>query len=82
MINSSKLYTELQEILGPAGTGHWIMPLIYGSYQQKRFSMFGRCVDLIMIARRSRHYAGTRYLKRGINVHGKAANDCEIEQVK
>jgi len=34
-----------------------------------------------MIARRSRHYAGTRYLKRGINVHGKAANDCEIEQV-
>ncbi len=34
-----------------------------------------------MIARRSRHYAGTRYLKRGINVHGKAANDCEVEQV-
>lgn len=57
------------------------MPLIYGSYQQKRFSIFGKCVDLIMIARRSRHYAGTRYLKRGINVHGKAANDCEVEQV-
>lgn len=34
-----------------------------------------------MIARRSRHYAGTRYLKRGINVHGKVANDCEIEQI-
>jgi hypothetical protein len=35
-----------------------------------------------MIARRSRYYAGTRYLKRGINVHGKAANDCEVEQVR
>jgi hypothetical protein len=43
--------------------------------------MFGKCLDVIMIARRSRHYAGTRYLKRGINVHGKAANDCEVEQV-
>lgn len=49
---------------------------------QKRFSIFGKCVDVIMIARRSRHYAGTRYLKRGINVHGKAANDCEVEQVR
>lgn len=36
---------------------------------------------MILIARRSRHYAGTRYLKRGVNVHGKVANDCEIEQV-
>jgi hypothetical protein len=44
--------------------------------------MFGKCLDVIMIARRSRHYAGTRYLKRGINVHGKAANDCEVEQVR
>jgi hypothetical protein len=48
---------------------------------QKRFSLFGKCLDMIMIARRSRYYAGTRYLKRGINVHGKAANDCEVEQV-
>ena len=35
----------------------------------------------MLIARRSRHYAGTRYLKRGISVHGKVANDCETEQV-
>lgn len=38
-------------------------------------------MDLILIARRSRHYAGTRYLKRGINVHGKVANDVEVEQI-
>lgn len=36
---------------------------------------------MTLIARRSRHYAGTRYLKRGVNVHGKVANDCEIEQL-
>lgn len=33
------------------------------------------------MARRSRYYAGTRYLKRGINVHGKVANDVEVEQI-
>lgn len=38
-------------------------------------------MDLILLARRSRHYAGTRYLKRGINVHGKVANDVEVEQI-
>lgn len=49
---------------------------------QKRFSIFGKNIDIILIARRSRHYAGTRYLKRGLNVHGKVANDCEVEQVR
>jgi len=38
-------------------------------------------MDLILMARRSRHYAGTRYLKRGLNVSGKVANDCEVEQI-
>jgi hypothetical protein len=36
---------------------------------------------MMVLARRSRHYAGTRYLKRGISVHGKVANDCEVEQM-
>ena len=44
-------------------------------------SFFGHTIDMFAIARRSRHYAGTRYLKRGTSVHGKVANDCEIEQV-
>ena len=48
---------------------------------QRRFDFFGKIVDMTLIARRSRHYAGTRYLKRGISVHGKVANDCEMEQV-
>lgn len=27
---------ELQEILSPVGRGHWLMPLIHGSFQQVR----------------------------------------------
>lgn len=30
-------------------------------------SVFGRCVYLALIARRSNHFAGTRFLKRGAN---------------
>jgi len=30
-------------------------------------SVFGRNLSLTLIARRSRHFAGTRYLKRGVN---------------
>jgi len=36
---------------------------------------------LTLIARRSRHYAGTRYLKRGVNDEGRVANDVETEQI-
>eukprot|EP00605_Chrysophyceae_sp_TOSAG23-4_P002808 GSChrysophyteH1.ASY1.ANO1.3092.1 assembled CDS len=59
----------------------WVLPIIQGSYCQRKFSIYGRELDMILIARRSRHYAGTRYLKRGISVHGKVANDCETEQI-
>lgn len=52
------------------------------NFFQRRFSILGRTLDMILIARRSRHYAGTRYLKRGVSVHGKVANDCEIEHVE
>lgn len=35
----------------------------------------------VLIARRSRHFAGTRYLKRGVSDQGKVANDVEHEQI-
>lgn len=34
----------------------------------------GTIFNLIVIARRSRHHAGTRYIKRGIDEQGFAAN--------
>ena len=38
-------------------------------------------MNVILIARRSRHFAGTRYLKRGLNEEGRVANFVEIEQI-
>ena len=73
--------SELTECLGEASSAFWVLPVIHGSYQQRRFDLFGKNLDIVLIARRSRHYAGTRYLKRGISVHGKVANDCEMEQI-
>jgi hypothetical protein len=72
---------ELKEILGTPLALEWVLPIIHGSFQQRRLAMFSKTIDLTVIARRSRHYAGTRYLKRGVNVEGKTANDCEIEQI-
>ena len=73
---------ELRELLKPAKNyWFWVQPIIHGSFSQRCFTFFGKDLDLILIARRSRHYAGTRYLKRGISVHGKVANDCETEQI-
>jgi len=72
---------EIRACLGDVSASLWSLPIIHGSFQQRRFSMFGRTLDLVLIARRSRHYAGTRYLKRGVSVHGKVANDCEMEQI-
>jgi len=34
-----------------------------------------------LIARRSRHFAGTRYRKRGVSDTGRVANEVEVEQV-
>lgn len=41
----------------------------------------GTIFNIIVIARRSRHHAGTRYIKRGIDSDGFVANYVEIEQI-
>ncbi|CAN1287334.1 Phosphoinositide phosphatase SAC2 [Linum perenne] len=46
-----------------------------------KLSVSERDFKLTLIARRSRHYAGTRYLKRGVNEKGRVANDVETEQI-
>jgi hypothetical protein len=74
-------YYQTEELKTIVQSTEWVLPTIQGSFQQRRFTWFGRLLDMVLIARRSRHYAGTRYLKRGISVHGKVANDCEVEQI-
>ncbi|KAH8514173.1 hypothetical protein H0E87_007140 [Populus deltoides] len=59
----------------------WTVALVYGFFKQVKLSVSGREFKLALIARRSRHYAGTRYLKRGVNEKGRVANDVETEQI-
>ncbi|XP_073149173.1 phosphoinositide phosphatase SAC3-like [Henckelia pumila] len=59
----------------------WTVALVYGFFKQATLSISGRDLTLTLIARRSRHYAGTRYLRRGVNEKGRVANDVETEQM-
>ncbi|CEP13787.1 hypothetical protein [Parasitella parasitica] len=59
----------------------WILPLIYGFVDQAKISVFGKSIVVTLIARRSRHFAGARFLKRGVNDKGYVANDVETEQI-
>ncbi|GLT56190.1 hypothetical protein SLA2020_292520 [Shorea laevis] len=59
----------------------WTVALVHGFFKQATLSVSGRHFKLTLIARRSRHYAGTRYLKRGVNEKGRVANDVETEQI-
>lgn len=41
----------------------------------------GSAINYCLIARRSKHFAGTRYLRRGCNSCGDVANEVETEQI-
>ncbi|KAJ0794444.1 putative SAC domain, polyphosphoinositide phosphatase Fig4 [Helianthus annuus] len=59
----------------------WTVALVYGFFKQVKLLISDKEFKLTLIARRSRHYAGTRYLKRGVNEKGRVANDVETEQI-
>jgi hypothetical protein len=59
----------------------WCHPVIHGFVDQSSLDVFGRRVYLTIIARRSRFFAGARFLKRGTNDLGYVANDVETEQI-
>lgn len=60
---------------------NWCLPIIHGFIDQAALDIFGRAVYVTIIGRRSRHYAGARFLKRGVNDSGYVANDVETEQI-
>ncbi|KAI9330793.1 SacI homology domain-containing protein [Zopfochytrium polystomum] len=62
-------------------SSEWCLPIIYGFVDQSRISVFGHSIYVTLIARRSRHFAGARFLKRGVNDKGYVANDVETEQI-
>ncbi|SPO02629.1 related to polyphosphoinositide phosphatase family member [Cephalotrichum gorgonifer] len=59
----------------------WCRPIIHGYIDQAALSIYGRTAHITVIARRSRHFAGARFLKRGANDLGYVANDVETEQI-
>jgi hypothetical protein len=59
----------------------WCHPVIHGYIEQSSIDVFGRRIYVTIIARRSRFFAGARFLKRGTNDSGYVANDVESEQI-
>ncbi|KAH8681613.1 SacI homology domain-containing protein [Xylariales sp. PMI_506] len=59
----------------------WCRPVIHGYIDQAAISIYGRAAHITIIARRSRYFAGARFLKRGANDLGYVANDVETEQI-
>ncbi|KAK0629923.1 SacI homology domain-containing protein [Bombardia bombarda] len=59
----------------------WCRPIIHGYIDQSAVSIYGRTAHITVIARRSRYFAGARFLKRGANDLGYVANDVETEQI-
>jgi hypothetical protein len=75
------LTRELEECTHSITSFHWVLPVIHGAFIQRKLHDYGRSLNLMLLARRSRHFAGTRYLKRGVSDRGKVANDVEHEQI-
>ena len=82
----NSMFVWNQHLLGPAkkvlkNTYDWCMPIIHGFVDQATLSVYGRTIHIAIIARRSRFFAGARFLKRGVNDLGYVANDVETEQI-
>ncbi|KDQ54793.1 hypothetical protein JAAARDRAFT_37897 [Jaapia argillacea MUCL 33604] len=59
----------------------YILPIIYGTFDIRPSYINSHHLRLCLISRRSRHRAGTRYFRRGIDHSGNVANFNETEQL-
>ncbi|KAG8466340.1 hypothetical protein KFE25_002096 [Diacronema lutheri] len=75
------LIEEVERVLGGARARAWLTPIVHGFFTQVVLRSVGNAVRLTLVARRSRHYAGVRLLKRGISLEGHVANEVETEQL-
>ncbi|KAG5361478.1 Phosphoinositide phosphatase SAC1 [Yarrowia sp. C11] len=74
--------TDLMDAaLTQPGVGLFVTPMTFGFVELTQSTMNGRNVTFGLITRRSRHRAGTRYFRRGIDAHGNVANFNETEQL-
>ena len=72
---------EMERCLSPKSFWYWKIPIVHGDFRTRRCALFSRAFTVTLIARRSRHFAGTRYLKRGVSDDGHVANEVEVEQI-
>ncbi|KAI3329250.1 SacI homology domain-containing protein [Xylariaceae sp. AK1471] len=82
----NKMFVWNSHLLRPASDTlsnpfDWCRPIIHGYIDQAAISVYGRTAHITIIARRSRFFAGARFLKRGANDLGYVANDVETEQI-
>jgi phosphatidylinositol 3,5-bisphosphate 5-phosphatase len=86
-LDHNDMFVWNHHLLKPAkaalkNTYDWCIPIVHGYVDQAALSVYwGRVVYITIIARRSRFFAGARYLKRGANDLGYVANDVETEQI-
>ncbi|KAI9223099.1 SacI homology domain-containing protein [Blastocladiella britannica] len=68
---------------GPiSGPSPWFVPVIQGFVGQVRLMVMGRSIHVTLFARRSRKFAGARFLRRGVDPQGGwVANEVETEQI-
>lgn len=59
----------------------WFQCIIHGFIDQVNVSIATKSIYITLIARRSHHFAGARFLKRGVNTQGYVANEVETEQI-
>lgn len=59
----------------------WKIYLMHGFVAQANICVYSKPIYITLIARRSRRYCGTRFLKRGLNLNGDVANEVETEQI-
>ncbi|OTA63999.1 hypothetical protein K449DRAFT_380936 [Hypoxylon sp. EC38] len=59
----------------------YILPLIWGTLEIRPTTFKNTPLTLVLITRKARHRAGTRYFTRGIDEEGHAANYNETEQI-
>ena len=60
---------------------YWLIPLVHGFFQQQLLRCGNADLLVTLLARRSRHFAGPRYIRRGISAVGHVANEVESEQL-
>lgn len=86
LTSHNPMFVWNHHLLDPASkafkkTYDWCLPIVHGFVDQATLSVYGRTIHITIIARRSRFFAGARFLKRGANDLGYVANDVETEQI-